>query len=73
MARKSKKMKGGNIGGADENVSFTINIKLVLFVIAALVIGFCLAYLYMNKTRKTTIIDRTECNPSNLLPIFNIS
>ena len=50
-----KKMKGGNLGDADENVSFTINIKLVLFVIAALVIGFSIAYLYMNKTRKIII------------------
>ena len=57
VSRKMKKMKGGNIGGTEENVSFTINIKLVLFVIAALVIGFCIAYLYMNKTSKTTIIE----------------
>jgi len=51
MGRKSKKMKGGGFGGSEDNVSFSINIKLVLFILAALIIGFCVAYLYMKKTQ----------------------
>ena len=57
MARRTKKMKGGNIGGTEGNLNFSVDIKLVLFILAALVIGFCIAYFYMNKRSKTIIIE----------------
>ena len=58
--RKSKKLFSG--GGFTDN-GFS-DFKLLMFVVAALAIGFCVAYLYMNKSKRTVIEEDIVLIPS---------